>query len=211
MLGLFVSNSQFTLYCLAFLTVTHSVSEDIYDVHEVDGKKLRLPKTALDAQYFVNIPKIKTEGHVDVTLSIKNLFGLPQRRKKSTLHGKLNEILPYLANTVRQDLIVVDGIVAMEGNGPLIGTPKELGIIVVGNNPISVDALCAKIMGYEPRDIKHLARAYDLGIGEIDIDRIEVLGDSWEKYASKFERPYSLKASVKSISSIRKVYFPSKN
>lgn len=185
-----------------------NLSEDEYEVHEVAGKKLRLPRTVLDADRFVNLPKVKTEGHVAVTLSIKNLFGVPQRRKKSGLHGKLNEILPYLAKAVRHDLIVVDGLVAMEGNGPLIGTPRDLGIVVAGTNPVSVDAVCARIMGYEPGDIRHLAGAHAMGIGEIAVDRIEVLGDGWERFACEFERPYSLKASLKSIGSIRKVYFP---
>ncbi|GAF78105.1 unnamed protein product, partial [marine sediment metagenome] len=118
-----------------------NLSGDDYEVHEVAGRKLRLPRTVLDADYFVNLPKIKTEGHVKVTLSIKNLFGVPQRRKKSSLHSKLGEILPYLAKVIRSDLIVVDGIVAMEGNGPLIGTPRELGVVVGGVNPVSVDAV----------------------------------------------------------------------
>jgi len=92
-----------------------NLSGDEFEVHEVAGKKLRLPRTVLDADYFINLPKVKTEGHVSVTLSIKNLFGVPQRAKKSSLHRRLNEILPYLAGAIRHDLIVVDGVVAMEG------------------------------------------------------------------------------------------------
>ena len=185
-----------------------NLSEDEFEVHEVAGKKLRLPRTVLDADYFVNLPKIKTEGHVKVTLSIKNLFGVPQRRKKSSLHGKLGEILPYLARVIRSDLIVVDGITAMEGNGPLIGTPRELGVIVAGTNPISVDAVCSCMMGFDPRDIGYLDAAHSMGLGEIDLGLIEVVGDGWERFACEFERPYSLRASLKSLKSIRKVYLP---
>jgi uncharacterized protein (DUF362 family) len=185
-----------------------NLSGDDHEVHEVAGKKLRLPRTVLDADYFVNLPKIKTEGHVKVTLSIKNLFGLPQRRKKSGLHSKLGEILPYLAKIVRSDMIVVDGITAMEGNGPLIGTPRELGVVVVGVNPVSVDAVCACMIGFDPREIGYLDIANAMGLGEIDIDGIEVVGDGWERFACEFERPYSLRASLKSLKSIRKVYLP---
>ena len=185
-----------------------NLSGDEYEVHEVAGRKLRLPRTVLDADYFVNLPKIKTEGHVKVTLSIKNLFGVPQRRKKSSLHSKLGEILPYLAKVIRSDLIVVDGIVAMEGNGPLIGTPRELGVVVAGVNPVSVDAVCSRMMGFDPREIGYLDAANAMGLGEIDIDGIEVVGDDWEKFACEFERPYSLRASLKSLRSIRKVYLP---
>ena len=185
-----------------------NLSGDEHEVHEVAGRKLRLPRTVLDADYFVNLPKIKTEGHVKVTLSIKNLFGVPQRRKKSSLHSKLGEILPYLAKVVRSDLIVVDGIIAMEGNGPLIGTPRELGVVVAGVNPASVDAVCSCMMGFDPREIGYLDAANAMGLGEIDIDGIEVVGDGLERFACEFERPYTLKASLKSLRSIRKVYLP---
>ncbi|HUS78937.1 MAG TPA: DUF362 domain-containing protein [Patescibacteria group bacterium] len=184
-----------------------NLSGDECEVHEVAGKKLRLPRTALEADCFINLPKIKTEGHVGVTLSIKNLFGLPARRKKSQLHTRLNEILPYLTKVVRNDLVVVDGIVAMEGNGPIIGTPRELGIIVAGTNPVSTDAVCSRIMGYDPLEVKYLAKGHEMGLGEIDLDRIEVLGEDWRKLASEFERPYSLKATLKSVRTVRKVYF----
>jgi uncharacterized protein (DUF362 family) len=183
-----------------------NLSGDEFEVHVVAGKKLRLPRTVLDADCFINLPKMKTEGHVSVTLSIKNLFGVPQRARKSSLHRRLNEILPYLAGVIRHDLIVVDGVVAMEGNGPLIGTPRELGVIVAGDNPVSVDAVCAKMMGYDTSEIEYLVKAHEKGLGEIDLDALEVVGADWERLAQGFERPYSLKATLKSVKTIRKVY-----
>ncbi len=183
-----------------------NLSRDEHEVHEVAGRKLRLPRTVIDAEYFVNLPKIKTEGHVAVTLSIKNLFGVPQRAKKSKLHSRLGEILPYLAKVVRNDLIVVDGVVAMEGNGPIIGTPRELGVIVAGVNPLAVDAVCTRIMGIDPWEVGYLVRAYEMGLGELDLDAIEVVGDDWRGFACEFERPYSLRATLRSLKSIRKVY-----
>jgi len=181
-----------------------NLSKDETEIHSVAGKKLRLPRTVLNADYFINLPKIKTEGHVSVTLSIKNLFGVPARRKKSTLHRKLNDILPYLAKIIRNDLIVVDGIVAMEGNGPLIGTPKPLGVILAGKNTLAVDATCARLMGYDPMKVKYLVNSEKFGVGSID--EVDVVGEKLHMYASEFERPYSLKATVKSLKSIRKVY-----
>lgn len=183
-----------------------NLSSDKFEVHEVAGKKLRLPRTVLDADYFINLPKMKTEGHVSVTLSIKNLFGVPQRAKKSRLHRCLNEILPYLAGVIRHDLIVVDGVVAMEGNGPLIGTPRELGVVVAGENPVSVDAVCARMMGFDTSEIEYLVRSSEMGLGEMDLDALEVVGADWRGLAQEFERPYSLRATLKSVKTIRKVY-----
>ena len=185
-----------------------NLSEDDYEIHEIAGKKLRLPKTILEADYFVNLPKIKTEGHVTVTLSIKNLFGIPQRRKKNKLHSTLNEILPYIAGVVKNDLIVVDGIVAMEGNGPIIGTPVNLGVIVAGRNLVSVDAICCALMGINPNHVSHLSKSHKKGLGEIDPNAIKVIGENWKEFSRKFEKPYSFKASIKSIKSIRKIYLP---
>lgn len=183
-----------------------NLSKDDAETHEVAGIKIKLPKTVLNADYFINLPKVKTCGHTLVTLSIKNLFGILQRARKNKLHRHLNEILPYLAKVIRQDLIVVDGITAMEGNGPVIGSPRNLGVIVAGVNPLTVDALCCGMMGLSPGDVEHLARAYEMDLGEIDLDSIEVLGEDWRSLAQVFERPYTLKATLKSIRSIGKVY-----
>lgn len=182
------------------------LSRDEAEVHEVAGVELRLPRTVLDADCFINLPKIKTCGHTLVTLSIKNLFGLLQRARKNKLHRHLDEILPYLAEVVRNDLIVVDGITAMEGNGPVIGTPKDLGVVVAGVNPVAVDAVCTGIMGFDPAEVKHLARAHEMGLGEISLEGIDIAGDDWRRLSQVFERPYSLKATLKSIRSIGKVY-----
>jgi len=184
-----------------------NLSRDEAETHEVAGVEIRLPKTVLNADYFINLPKIKTCGHTLVTLSIKNLFGLLQRARKNKLHRHLDEILPHLAEAIRHDLIVVDGITAMEGNGPVIGTPKNLGVIVAGTNPVAVDAVCTRLMGFDPGEVRHLARSHRMGLGEISLDGVEVVGDDWRSLAQVFERPYSLKASLKSLRSLGKVYF----
>jgi uncharacterized protein (DUF362 family) len=184
-----------------------NLSGDDYEAHEVAGVELRLPRTVLEADLFVNLPKIKTCGHTLVTLSIKNLFGVIQRRRKNKLHGCLDEVLPYLARTIRNDLIVVDGVTAMEGNGPVIGTPREMGVVVAGIDPVSVDAVCSAMMGFDPASIAHIARAHGMGLGELDPDRIDVVGDDWRRFAGEFERPYSLRATLKSVRTLGKVYF----
>ncbi len=187
---------------VAFLNLSH----DDYVEHEVAGKRLRMPRTVMEADCFINLPKIKTCAHTLVTLSIKNLYGVFQRAKKSELHRHLDEVLPYLAKTVRHDLIVVDGLTCMEGNGPVVGNPREMGIIVAGVNPVSVDSVCASMMGYKPAEITHIARSHEQGTGEMSLDRIDLVGDDWRGFACEFERPYSLKATLRSIDAIRKVY-----
>ncbi|KYH38264.1 MAG: hypothetical protein AYL28_004300 [Candidatus Bathyarchaeota archaeon B23] len=182
-----------------------NLSRDEGEVHRVNDIEIRLPKTVLEADYFVNLPKMKTSGPTLVTLSIKNLFGLPMRGDKKKLHPHLDEILPYLARVIRHDLIVVDAITAMEGNGPVIGTPKEMDLIIAGRNPLEVDVLCANMMGINPKEVGHLVRAYELGLGEIDVGTLEVVGEDWRSLVTPFERPYSFKASMRSIQSVLRV------
>jgi len=183
-----------------------NLSRDEAESHEVAGVEIRLPRTVMEADCFVNLPKMKTCAHTLVTLSLKNLFGVLMRARKNRLHRHLDEILPYLAKVVRHDLIVVDGITAMEGNGPVIGTPRELGVIVAGLNPVAVDAVCTRIMGFDPAEIGHLARAHEMGLGEIDLDSIDLVGDDWRGLGRAFDRPYTLRATLRSIRSVGKAY-----
>lgn len=183
-----------------------NLSRDEAEPHEVAGVEIQLPRTVMEADCFVNLPKMKTCAHTLVTLSIKNLLGVLIRARKNRLHHHLDEILPYLAKVVRHDLIVVDGITAMEGNGPVIGTPRNLGVITAGRNPVAVDAVCTQIMGFGPEEVGHLARTHEMGLGEIDLDSVDIVGDDWRGLVSAFDRPYTLRATLKSIRSVGKAY-----
>jgi len=183
-----------------------NLSRDDYEEHEVAGTVLRMPRTVMDAEYFVNLPKIKTCAHTLVTLGIKNLYGVFQRKSKGRLHRHLDEILPYLAETVRNDLVVVDGLTCMEGNGPVIGNPVCLDTLVAGTDIVSVDSVCSSLMGFDPSEIRHIASSVGRAPGTTDIEKIEVVGEDWAQLAYRFEPPYSLKATLKSLSAIKDIY-----
>jgi len=184
-----------------------NLSNDDYIEYPVAGTNLRLPLTVLDADYFINIPKIKTCAHTLVTLGIKNLYGVFQRKNKNSLHRHLDSVLTFLAEKVRTDLIVVDGLTCMEGNGPVVGNPICLEIIVSGKNIVSVDSTCSRIMGYDPRLISHIAKSSARGIGPIKNEDIEILGDDIDEIRTSFTPPYSLRANLRSLKSIRDIYF----
>src|ERR1035438_9817720 len=119
-------------------------------------KQLYFPRTVLEADYFVSMPKLKTHHWVGVTLSLKNMFGIVPGCcygwPKNILHwaGIVSSILD-LNSTVRPDFAIVDGIIGMEGNGPIQGTAKRSGVLVLGDDPVAVDGTCARVMGLEPR------------------------------------------------------------
>ncbi|MCW4048454.1 MAG: DUF362 domain-containing protein [Candidatus Bathyarchaeota archaeon] len=183
-----------------------NLSHDDYEEHEVAGTTLRMPRTVMDADYFINLPKMKTCAHTLVTLALKNLYGVFQRKKKSKLHKHLDEVIPFLAEKVRNDFIVLDGINCMEGNGPIIGTHLCLNLILAGTNPVSVDSIASRLMGFDPAEVSHLALSNERGVGELDLDKIEVSGEDWKRHVQEFERPFSLKATLKSARTIKDIY-----
>ena len=181
-----------------------NLSGDECVLHKIAGTEIMIPKTMLEADYVLNLAKVKTCAHTVVTLGIKNLYGCFQEAKKSRLHKKLDEVLPYLAKTIKTDMTIIDGLTCMEGNGPVVGNPKKLGVVIAGTDIVSVDCLCCRLMGFEPEDIRHIVNTARLGVGQLT--GYEVVGDPWEEFVCRFERPYSLKATVKSLSTLRDIY-----
>jgi uncharacterized protein (DUF362 family) len=145
-------------------------------------KRLYFPRTVLEADYIVSLPKLKTHHWAGVTLSLKNMFGIVPGCcygwPKNVLHwaGITGSILD-INSTVRPDFAIVDGIIGMEGNGPIQGTPKASGVLILGNDPVAVDATCARVMGLAPERIDYLAKAGTL-LGHIKPEKIRQLGES---------------------------------
>ena len=146
-----------------------------------DLREIWLPRSITHADVVVSMPKMKTHHWVGLTLSLKNCFGcLPGRVygwPKNALHwaGVEGSILD-VAGAVRPDLAIVDGIVGMEGNGPINGIPKPVGLIVVGNDPVAADVVTAGIMGIDATKIPYLAEASRY-LGQGDLERILQVGE----------------------------------
>lgn len=122
-----------------------------------------LPDTLLGADLIVSLPKLKTHHWAGVTLSMKNFFGvLPGAVygwPKNILHWRgIEESILDIVQTVRPHFAIVDGIVGMEGNGPIQGDSVAAGVLVMGDCVRSVDATCARIMSLRPEQVEYLAR-----------------------------------------------------
>ena len=154
-------------------------------------KELYMPKTVLGADLVVSMPKLKTHHWAGVTLSLKNMFGTVPGScygwPKNVLHwaGIDNAILDINA-AVKPDFAIVDGIVGMEGNGPIQGTPKVCGALIFGDDPVAVDATCCRVMGLMPERIKYLAAAGTM-LGHISIDKIQQVGENIDTVFSRFK------------------------
>ena len=125
---------------------------------------LALPASLMRADWVVSLAKMKTHHWTGVTLSMKNLFGVMPGIyygwPKNVLHWEGIEPCIFDINaTVKPHFAIVDGIVGMEGDGPIMGTPKQAGVLVMGRNLPAVDATCARIMGIDPHKVSYLAAA----------------------------------------------------
>jgi uncharacterized protein (DUF362 family) len=145
-------------------------------------KELYLPRTALGVDYLVSIPKIKTHHWAGVTLSLKNMFGIVPGScygwPKNVLHwAGIDRAILDINAAARPDFAIVDGIMGMEGNGPIQGTPKSCGVLVLGSDPVAVDATCCRVMGLMPERVKYLSGAGTL-LGHLKTDKIQQLGEN---------------------------------
>lgn len=132
---------------------------------------LKLSKTYIESDYLISVAKLKTHCITGITCILKNQFGSIPGKNKAKYHSKLDEVICDLNKVRMPDLCIVDGIIAMEGEGPVKGIPKPVGLLIIGDDAIATDCVCANIMGFNPKKIRHLQLAVenDLGYGEGEI------------------------------------------
>jgi uncharacterized protein (DUF362 family) len=146
----------------------------------------------------VSMPKLKTHHWAGMTASMKNFFGvLPWAVygwPKNILHvkGIANSILDLNA-TVAPHFTIVDAVVAMEGDGPIMGTPRNMGFIAMGQDLVAVDATCARIIGLNPDRVPYLADGGAF-LGNLRESRIEQRGEAPSRYATTFALSEGFKA-----------------
>jgi uncharacterized protein (DUF362 family) len=153
-------------------------------------KTLTFPGLFQEVDWIVSMAKMKTHHWAGATLSMKNLFGVMPGIyygwPKNVLHleGIENSILDINA-TLKPHFAIVDGIVGMEGDGPIMGDPKKAGVLVMGRNLAAVDATCCRIMGIDPYQVSYLERA-DNWLGPIAEGSIEQRGETIASVRTNF-------------------------
>ena len=143
----------------------------------VVDKEAALPKIALEAGFTVALPKLTGSTFVSFAGAIRHHQSLLQDDAQIRGHHRLHTKMVDLLEATPPDLIVVDAITATHKGGELSGLPIELGILIIGTNPVAVDAVCAVTYGFDPADIEYLRLAAECGYGPIDLVQIQVLGD----------------------------------
>jgi uncharacterized protein (DUF362 family) len=149
------------------------------------------PRSIAEADLVVSMPKLKTHHWVGFTASMKNLYGtlpgIAYGWPKNVLHyAGIPQTVFDLNATLTKTVAIVDGITCMEGDGPIMGSPKQLGLVLVGSNLTALDATVARIMGLDPSRVSYLGLAADR-LGPIAEGRIEQRGEAWQPLRSPFK------------------------
>ena len=154
-------------------------------------REFHVPETVLSAEVLISVPKMKTHRFAGVTLSLKNMFGiLPGMMygwPKNVLHWNgIPQSICDINGTVRTHFSIIDGVVGMEGYGPILGTARKAGVLVMSDSALAADATAARIMGVEPGLVEYMALAQRAGLGSLRGQDISVVGERVERVRTEF-------------------------
>ncbi|MCM8766060.1 MAG: DUF362 domain-containing protein [Candidatus Omnitrophica bacterium] len=154
-------------------------------------KNYPLAEIVFTCDYFISLPKFKTHSLMVLTGGIKNSFGLVPGTYKTELHLKFPRckdfslVLVDVFSLRKPDLVIVDAVVSMAGEGPTGGVLRNTGLILGSADAVALDATLARLMGIDPLKVDTLREAFLRGLGEVDEGKIEVLGESLSSVSLK--------------------------
>lgn len=144
---------------------------------------LSISRIILESDFIISVPRFKTHGLTIVSGGIKNSYGFLPGAQKARLHKaagnpkRFHEMIAEVFRIRVPDFFVVDGIVAMEGNGPASPELRKTDIILAADNAVALDAVIATMMGCDPSQLRFLQKAKELGLGDYSLDAIEIIGN----------------------------------
>ncbi len=167
---------------LGFSLYTDCKSREVSLPGAVQCRRLSVIEPFLDREFLIDLAKLKTHSMVGFSGAVKNLFGAVPGLQKPELHCRFPEkesfsqMLVDLCGFLNPDFSFLDGIWAMEGNGPTGGTRRDLGVVVAGENPFAADVCAASLVGIDPKSILMLRYGAERGLGPRDETGLELLG-----------------------------------
>ena len=153
--------------------------------------KFNIANACLEADGIISLPKMKTHGLTRITGAVKNQMGCVQGFHKAALHAKypnavtFSKMLVDLNNLLKPRLCIMDGITAMEGNGPRGGEPVKMNCIIVSTDPVAVDATFCRMINLKPSFVPTNKYGKASGLGTYEIDELDYKGDSLNSFVNK--------------------------
>jgi uncharacterized protein (DUF362 family)/ferredoxin len=153
----------------------------LVDLNRAPGRKVKLeagasPEVAeilLDADFIISVPKVKTHAEAGISCACKNWVGICRGQDKRQMHYDLGRNIARIAGILPPDLVIVDGLVGMEGNGPGDGQPFRLGVLVAADEPWLCDLVVTRLVDFPWRDVPYLKHGAENGKFEAELaDRV---------------------------------------
>lgn len=148
-------------------------------------RSFTLAREVVEADCIINLPKLKAHKQLALTAAIKNMFGCVAGKRKAWWHFQAGDgrnlfglLLVELFDRIRPSLTIVDGIVGQEGDGPIHGRARNFGWLIGGLDGIAIERVCAELLGFAADELRTLSAAQTLGIGQVELDGIEIVGRS---------------------------------
>jgi len=164
-------------------------------------QELKVPNIIVDSDYFISMAKLKTCLLTKISCSLKNQFGCIPIPRKVKFHTNLDDVIVDANLAMRPNYCIVDGIVGMGGvKGPDMGKPIKSNVVVTGKDPVSVDSVCAKIMGFNPYFVGHIRKAQEAGIGRMTS---KIIGEDLKLIKKNFEFNYFYARIIKAVMSLK--------
>ena len=153
----------------------------------IDGAIVHISRVALEADKIINVPKFKAHQQLGATFAVKNMFGCVCGKTKAYWHfarGKSHHdfctMLIEIYKLMAPEFSIIDAVVAMQGQGPISGTPKPLGYLIAGEDPIACEIICCDLIRMDPDKLPIIQTAKTKGFGCSDISRIDIVGDDYK-------------------------------
>lgn len=166
-------------------TIKNFDSEGVVTVAPESGivKEMHLAKPMFDADVVINLPKLKTHSAAIYTGAVKNVFGCIPGLKKAEFHKlapdpkDFGQVIADIHKACKIQLHIMDGITAMQGEGPTAGDPYSAGKLLISEDPLALDTVAAKMLKLNIEDVPILQTARERKLGDSNLETIELLGD----------------------------------
>ena len=158
----------------------YKFESDLLKLNDIFPEGIEIPALYVGKD-ILHLPTVKTHGHSITTGAIKNAFGGLLKEVRHYAHKYIHEVMVDLLLMQRElhpnVFAVMDGTVAGDGAGPRTMFPKVQNVILASADSVAIDAVAAKMMGFEPMEIPYLRMATEMGLGEARIENIEIAGE----------------------------------
>jgi uncharacterized protein (DUF362 family) len=172
----FENNGVYRLAAELGLKVLNLSKDELVDVPDPRMRGFGMARTWLEADAFVTLPVLKTHATTVFTGALKNQWGCIPRYDRILLHKHLHELIVEVNKLRPVTLALMDGLVGMQGRGPINGYPIDLNVLLASRDPVALDATGMRLIGLEPLTSRHVVHAHKVGLGALAVEDIAVEG-----------------------------------